>query len=171
MITIQELKELMKLMDRSSLGLLELESDQVKVRIAKAETAGQQQSPVIQQPAAASGVASAAVPAAAQVAAAAEAPLSAPAPGLPAHPPQPDPKLHTITAPLVGTFYASPDPNTKPYVQIGDRVKPGSTVCIVEAMKLFNQIEAEVGGEIAEVLVKNGQMVEFGQPLFTLRTE
>ncbi|MGG3841483.1 acetyl-CoA carboxylase biotin carboxyl carrier protein [Anoxybacillus kestanbolensis] len=79
--------------------------------------------------------------------------------------------LHTITSPMVGTFYAAPSPDAAPYVKVGDKVKKDTIVCIVEAMKLFNEIEAEVDGEIVEVLVKNGQLVEYGQPLFLVKPE
>lgn len=77
--------------------------------------------------------------------------------------------LKTINAPMVGTFYKSPSPEESPYVQIGDSVSNESTVCILEAMKLFNEIQAEVTGEIAEILVEDGQMVEYGQPLFKVK--
>lgn len=79
--------------------------------------------------------------------------------------------LHTITSPMVGTFYAAPSPYAAPYVKVGDKVKKDTIVCIVEAMKLFNEIEAEVDGEIVEVLVENGQLVEYGQPLFLVKPE
>ncbi|KAA9026252.1 acetyl-CoA carboxylase biotin carboxyl carrier protein [Niallia endozanthoxylica] len=79
--------------------------------------------------------------------------------------------LHKITSPMVGTFYESPTPDTDAYVKVGSKVSKDSIVCIVEAMKLFNEIEAEVEGEIVEVLVKNGQLVEFGQPLFLVKPE
>ena len=96
-----------------------------------------------------------AVPAAAPAPAAAEA---APQPAVPAGKP--------VTSPMVGTFYRSPSPEAKPFVQVGDTVKKGDTLCIIEAMKLLNEIEAEEDGVIKEVLVENGQPVEFGQPLF-----
>lgn len=79
--------------------------------------------------------------------------------------------LHKITSPMVGTFYASSSPEADPYVTSGSKVKENSVVCIVEAMKLFNEIEAEVKGEIVEVLAENGQLVEFGQPLFLVKAE
>jgi acetyl-CoA carboxylase biotin carboxyl carrier protein len=75
-----------------------------------------------------------------------------------------------ITSPIVGTFYAAPNPESPPYVKVGDHVGPETTVCIVEAMKVFNQIQAEVSGKIQAVLVENGQPVEFGQPLFKVDT-
>ncbi|KRG10253.1 acetyl-CoA carboxylase biotin carboxyl carrier protein [Staphylococcus sp. NAM3COL9] len=77
--------------------------------------------------------------------------------------------LLTINAPMVGTFYKSPSPEESAYVQVGDSVTNESTVCILEAMKLFNEIQAEVTGEIAEILVEDGQMVEYGQPLFKVK--
>ena len=78
---------------------------------------------------------------------------------------------HTITSPMVGTFYAAPSPESPPYVKVGDKVTEESVVCIVEAMKLMNEIEAEVKGEIVEVLVENGQLVEYGQELFLVKPE
>jgi acetyl-CoA carboxylase biotin carboxyl carrier protein len=77
--------------------------------------------------------------------------------------------LHKIVSPMVGTFYASPTPDADSYVKIGSNVTKDSIVCIVEAMKLFNEIEAEINGEIVEILAKNGQLVEYGQPLFLVK--
>ncbi|MBA2873421.1 acetyl-CoA carboxylase biotin carboxyl carrier protein [Thermaerobacillus caldiproteolyticus] len=79
--------------------------------------------------------------------------------------------LHKITSPMVGTFYTAPSPDAPPYVKVGDKVKKDTIVCIIEAMKLFNEIEAEVNGEIVEILVQNGQLVEYGQPLFLVKPE
>ncbi|MGM8214080.1 acetyl-CoA carboxylase biotin carboxyl carrier protein [Bacillaceae bacterium W0354] len=76
---------------------------------------------------------------------------------------------HEIVSPMVGTFYAAPSPEDAPYVQLGDQVDQNTVVCIVEAMKLFNEIEAEVKGEIVEILVENGELVEYGQPLFRVK--
>jgi acetyl-CoA carboxylase biotin carboxyl carrier protein len=76
---------------------------------------------------------------------------------------------HIIKSPIVGTFYAGPSPEAGPFVCAGDKVEAGQTVCIIEAMKLMNEIEADVSGEIARVLVENGQPVEYGEPLFALR--
>ncbi|OLS09162.1 acetyl-CoA carboxylase biotin carboxyl carrier protein subunit [Staphylococcus epidermidis] len=75
----------------------------------------------------------------------------------------------TINAPMVGTFYKSPSPEEGAYVQVGDKVSNDTTVCILEAMKLFNEIQAEISGEIVEILVEDGQMVEYGQPLFKVK--
>jgi acetyl-CoA carboxylase biotin carboxyl carrier protein len=78
--------------------------------------------------------------------------------------------LAIIKSPMVGTFYAAPDPDSPPYVKVGDHVGPETTVCIVEAMKVFNQIPAEVSGKVLAVLVDNGESVEYGQPLFKVDT-
>lgn len=78
---------------------------------------------------------------------------------------------HEIVSPMVGTFYSSPDPDSDPFVTVGSHVDSNSVVCIVEAMKLFNEIEAEVSGEIMEILVDNGELVEYGQPLFRVKTK
>lgn len=79
--------------------------------------------------------------------------------------------LHKITSPMVGTFYQAPSPESDPYVKVGTHIEPDTIVCIVEAMKLFNEIEADVEGEIVEVLVEDGQLVEYGQPLFLVKTK
>ena len=113
------------------------------------------------------------------------APAPAAAPALPPMPPAPahtlvaaaqpaaepadDPTIHHITSPIVGTFYRSPTANGAPYVQPGEYVKPGQTMCIVEAMKLMNEIECDVAGELLAVLVENGQPVEYGERLFSVR--
>ena len=80
-----------------------------------------------------------------------------------------DASLHKITSPMVGTYYQSSSPDSPAYVQVGDKVNADAVVCIVEAMKLFNEIEAEVSGEIVEILVEDGQLVEYGQPLFLVK--
>ncbi|MBM7569703.1 acetyl-CoA carboxylase biotin carboxyl carrier protein [Aquibacillus albus] len=77
---------------------------------------------------------------------------------------------HEIVSPMVGTFYHAPSPDKDPFVQVGDKVQADTIVCIVEAMKLFNEIEADVNGEIVEILVENGELVEYGQPLFRVKT-
>jgi acetyl-CoA carboxylase biotin carboxyl carrier protein len=77
--------------------------------------------------------------------------------------------LHVIKSPIVGTFYAAPNPEAGPFVKLGDTVEAGQTVCIIEAMKLMNEIEADISGEVVRILVENGQPVEYGEPLFALR--
>lgn len=88
-----------------------------------------------------------------------------------ASPPLPsiDPSLVEITSPMVGTFYRSPTPDEASFVEVGDRIQAGQTVCIIEAMKLMNELEAEVSGEIVDILVENSEPIEFGQPLMRVR--
>jgi acetyl-CoA carboxylase biotin carboxyl carrier protein len=97
------------------------------------------------------------------------APAVAPEPSAPTQPASPADGLHIIKSPIVGTFYAGPNPEAGPFVKVGDLVAAGQTVCIIEAMKLMNEIEAEISGEVAQVLVENGHPVEYGEPLFALR--
>ncbi|MEO1093839.1 MAG: acetyl-CoA carboxylase biotin carboxyl carrier protein [Cyanobacteria bacterium J06638_28] len=87
----------------------------------------------------------------------------------PTPPPKIDSDLVEVTSPMVGTFYRSPAPDESPFVDVGDRIQTGQTVCIIEAMKLMNELEAEVSGEIVEILVENSQPVEFGQPLMRVK--
>jgi acetyl-CoA carboxylase biotin carboxyl carrier protein len=88
---------------------------------------------------------------------------AAPPPAVPAD------DLHVIKSPIVGTFYSAPNPESGPFVKVGDTVQAGQTVCIIEAMKLMNEIEADISGEVARIMVENGQPVEYGEPLFALR--
>ncbi|MGA8043041.1 MAG: acetyl-CoA carboxylase biotin carboxyl carrier protein [Terracidiphilus sp.] len=90
-------------------------------------------------------------------------------PAPPAGATDPAETLHTVKSPIVGTFYASPSPGASPFVSPGDHVQKGQVICIVEAMKLMNEIEADASGEVVKCLVTNGQPIEFGQPLFTIR--
>ncbi len=82
-----------------------------------------------------------------------------------------DEKVVEICAPMVGTFYRAPSPDSDPYVHVGDRIKSGTVLCIIEAMKLMNELEAEISGEIIEILVENGQPIEYNQPLFLVKKE
>lgn len=100
-----------------------------------------------------------AIPAAAHIAAEAPAPIEI----------EDESEAEGINSPMVGTFYRSSSPDADPFVRVGDRVEEGTVVCILEAMKVMNEIQAEITGEIAEVLIENGEPVEFGQPLFLLR--
>jgi acetyl-CoA carboxylase biotin carboxyl carrier protein len=95
----------------------------------------------------------------------APAPAAAPAG---AAPPEAGQEGHVVKAPMVGTFYRSPSPDAKPFVEVGQAVKEGDTICIIEAMKLMNEIEADASGVVKAILVENGQPVEYGQPLFIL---
>jgi acetyl-CoA carboxylase biotin carboxyl carrier protein len=83
--------------------------------------------------------------------------------------PEPAEEKHLIKSPIVGTYYAGPNPESGPFVRVGDMVEAGQTVCIIEAMKLMNEIEADISGQVTQVLVENGQPVEYGEPLFALR--
>jgi acetyl-CoA carboxylase biotin carboxyl carrier protein len=95
-------------------------------------------------------------------------PAEAPAVAGPATPAAAAPQGHVVTSPMVGTFYRAPSPGADPFVQVGDAVKEGQTICIIEAMKLLNEIESDQAGVIKEILVENGQAVEYGQPLFVI---
>lgn len=98
------------------------------------------------------------------------APAPAPPPAKPTPPPASEPNLLEITSPMVGTFYRSPAPDEPPFVEVGVRIQPGQTVCIIEAMKLMNELEAEFAGEIVEILVQNAEPVEYGQALMLVRS-
>ncbi|RDU35167.1 acetyl-CoA carboxylase biotin carboxyl carrier protein [Neobacillus piezotolerans] len=166
MLKVQEIREIIKLIDQSSIDefVYETEGSKIKMKKHAQEVAVQQQPIQVVQ----------AVPAQAQAAPAVQATAPAPAPQAPAKPAETPVEnsqegLHKIVSPMVGTFYQSPSPDADAYVKPGSKVTPDSIVCIVEAMKLFNEIEAEVSGEIVEILVKDGQLVEYGQPLFLVK--
>jgi acetyl-CoA carboxylase biotin carboxyl carrier protein len=116
------------------------------------------------------GVAAAPAPAPMPVAAGPQAPAAAPAAAAPAPEPAtaPEEEGYLVSAPMVGTFYSSSSPGAAPYVQVGDRVSEGDTLCIIEAMKMMNQIEADVSGVIKSIRVQNGEPVEYGQTLFVI---
>lgn len=162
MLKIQELRELIKLVDQSNIDEFSFESEGSKIKMKKNKETTVQT--VVENKVQAQPVAPV-VTEAVQPAAQAQAKPAEPVAAAPAV----DENLHKIVSPMVGTFYASPSPDADVYVQKGDKVKEESVVCIVEAMKLFNEIEAEVNGEIVEVLVENGQLVEYGQPLFLVK--
>jgi acetyl-CoA carboxylase biotin carboxyl carrier protein len=145
---LRKLKTLIDLVAESGIAELEVTEGEDKVRIAKFSPA-----PPAVAPAPATVIAAPPSAAASSVA----------APTAPA-----EPAGHVVKSPMVGTFYRSPSPGASPFVEIGQTVKPGDTLCIIEAMKLLNEIEAEVGGTVKEILVDNGQPVEFGQPLFLI---
>lgn len=170
MLKIQEIRELIKLIDDSSINEFKYEQNGAKVLLRKnGASSGTVQVPQAAEPAPAPAPEKSAVPAEPQKAEAqqkAPAETESPAPAA-----EDTGNLHKITSPMVGTFYESPSPDAEPYVQKGDKVKNESVVCIVEAMKLMNEIEAEIDGEIVEVLVENGQLVEYGQDLFLVKPE
>ncbi|MGK7377747.1 acetyl-CoA carboxylase biotin carboxyl carrier protein [Planococcus sp. 1R117A] len=161
---IQEIREIIKLVDNSSIDEFSYEADGVKVKLKKNSVSTNTAVEAPAQPAPAAQPVPAPAPA---PAAKAEELISEETPEIPA---VQDENLHKILSPMVGTFYQSPSPDEAAYVQPGSKVSADQVVCIVEAMKLFNEIEAEVDGEIAEILVKDGQLVEYGQPLFLVKT-
>jgi acetyl-CoA carboxylase biotin carboxyl carrier protein len=146
---IRKIKKLIELLEESGIAEIEIKEGEEAVRISRMP-----------------------VGAAAQFAPqppAAVAPLAAaPAPVAEAPPPNPKSNEHVITAPMVGTFYACPSPGAKAFVEIGDEIKVGQVLCIIEAMKMMNQIEADKSGRIASIMARNGDPVEFGQPLFVV---
>ena len=154
---LRKLKTLIDLVAESDIAELEVTEGESKVRIVKSSAMAQ--SPmVMMQPQAIpqySAAAPAAMPAAAPAAAAA-APAAA------------EPAGHVVKSPMVGTFYRSSAPGNPPFVEVGATVKEGDTLCIIEAMKLLNEIDADKSGTITQILVENGQPVEFGQPLFVI---
>ena len=156
---LSDLKEILRILEEQDITEFELEQDGVKLRVCRSSTA----------PAAALApvVLAAAAPAVAAAPPAAT-PAAAPAPAAsPAAEPEADGTL--VRSPIVGTFYASPDPNSPAFVGVGDTVKVGQVLCIVEAMKLMNEIEAELAGVVTKVHPENGQPVQYGDPLFTIR--
>ncbi|MGW8957892.1 acetyl-CoA carboxylase biotin carboxyl carrier protein [Paenibacillus sp. NPDC055715] len=163
MFKLSEIKELIKLVDETSVHELEIENEGTRLLIRKP---GKSEIVTVQ------------------------APLAAPAYAVAPQAAIPNPQaqfdaghtsvgetkeyasnLHKIVSPMVGTFYSSSSPDTAPYVSIGSKVGEKTTVCIIEAMKLMNELEAEVKGEIVEILAENGQLVEYGQPLFLVKPE
>jgi len=159
----KELKELIDFLIEKDISEFELERGDVKVRIKRGvETAA----PVITH-----AVPMATVPMTApfaQPGTAPAAPMPQPA-STPAAPAAAEEDLHTVKSPIVGTFYEAPGPGALPFVKPGDQVAAGQVLCIIEAMKLMNEIEADASGEVVKVLVSNGQPVEYGQPLFAIR--
>jgi len=153
-IDYDEIRKLVGLLEEKNLGVFELEIEGLKVKIAR------------NAPAAAPALVAAPLPAGTpqtpEAAAAAEAHSQA-LEAAKGH--------HIITSPMVGTFYRAPDPTSAPFIDIGDTVKKGQTLCIIEAMKLMNEIEADIDGTIAEIYVDNARPVEFGQKLFAILPE
>ncbi|MDG2131939.1 MAG: acetyl-CoA carboxylase biotin carboxyl carrier protein [Phycisphaerales bacterium] len=155
MIDIRKLKELVRLMVTNDLSELDLRDEQQQVTVKRG---GNQAQPVIQQVAPA-------------VAAPAAAPVAVAPPAAAAPEPAADDGLVPIESPMVGTFYAKPNPEKPNFVSVGDSIGPDSVVCLIEAMKIFNEIKAERSGTVVKVLVENGDAVEFGQPMLLIKPE
>jgi acetyl-CoA carboxylase biotin carboxyl carrier protein len=147
---IRKVKKLIELLEESGIAEIEIKEGEESVRISRQST-GAHAVPMMPAP----------MPQ--YVAPAAAAAAHATAPAAPAAP-----DAHTVTAPMVGTFYAAPAPGAKAFVDLGTEVKAGDVLCIIEAMKMMNQIESDLTGRVTAVLVKNGEPVEFGQPLFII---
>lgn len=162
-VNMDELRELIELMRENGLAELELEREEFRVRLRR-------DSGTVESRQSADAALTAPAPA--------PAPMAAPAPAsAPSHPgaqattaASQDQDLHIIPSPIVGTFYRSASPTAEPFVKIGSNVEPDSVVCIIEAMKLMNEIQAEAVGEVVKIYVENGQPVEYGQPLFGIRS-
>ena len=155
-MNLKEIKELIEFLIEKDIAEFELERGDVKVRIRRGAPEQAPAERIISvHPAPAMPVAHAPVPGPAHVAPAVEAPRTE--------------DLYMVKSPMVGTYYESPSPGSPPFVKPGDVVEAGQVLCIVEAMKLMNDIETDVGGEIVSCLVKNGQPIEYGQELFAIR--
>lgn len=152
---LRKLKKLIDLVQESGIGEIEITEGEEKVRISRQST-GQ---PVIM----AAGMQAMPMGAAPAMPGAAPAPAAAAAP-----PAAPEPAGHTLKSPMVGTFYRAPSPGSPSFVEVGQSVQKGQTLCIIEAMKLLNEIESDVAGKVKAILVENGQPVEYGQPLFVI---
>ncbi|HVO47029.1 MAG TPA: acetyl-CoA carboxylase biotin carboxyl carrier protein [Steroidobacteraceae bacterium] len=150
---IRKIKKLIELLEESGIAEIEIKEGEEALRISRMPTGGL---------------------AAHQIAHVASLPMSAPLPGpaKAAAPEAPAPKAkaneHVITAPMVGTFYGAPSPGAKPFIEIGDEIKVGQVLCIIEAMKMMNQIEADRAGRVTSIMARSGDPVEFGQPLFVV---
>ena len=147
---IRKVKKLIELLDESGIAEIEITEGEESVRISRYSQ----------------GVAPAPYAMAAPIAAA--APAAAVPSAAPAAPVEPEEDGFEVTAPMVGTFYAASSPGAAPYVQVGDRISEGDTLCIIEAMKMMNQIEAETSGVVKSIRLQNGEPVEFGQTLIVI---
>ena len=147
---IRKVKKLIELLEESGISEIEISEGEESVRISRYPKPG-------------TVTMTQAAPAAPAQATAATAPPQATADATPA-----PMRGQQVTAPMVGTFYSGPAPGSKPFVEIGTEVKPGDTLCVIEAMKMMNQIESEFAGRVVSILVENGSPVEFGQPLFVI---
>jgi acetyl-CoA carboxylase biotin carboxyl carrier protein len=153
----KELKELIEFLIEKDIAEFELERGDVKVKIKRASEAPETRYVTMQAPAPVAVTAAPAASAASSI----EAPTAAP--------PEPAEHLHIVHSPIVGTFYEAPSPGAPPFVKVGDMLEVGQVLCIVEAMKLLNEIECDATGELVKKLVANGQPIEYGQELFALR--
>jgi acetyl-CoA carboxylase biotin carboxyl carrier protein len=147
---LRKLKKLIDLVQESGIAELEITEGEEKVKIVKGGG-------IVISPAPGVAVAPAVPP-----------PAATAAPTAPAAEPRAQQEGHVVKAPMVGTFYRSASPDAKPFIEVGQAIKEGQTICIIEAMKLMNEIEADASGTVKAILVENGQPVEYGQPLFII---
>jgi acetyl-CoA carboxylase biotin carboxyl carrier protein len=162
-MTVDEIRELIKLASETGIAELEVQRGENRVRIRRGSVAAPQEIVIASAPyQAAMPAAPVAVPPS----------VTAPAPETPKDKPEKpaDPNLVLVKSPIVGTFYEGPSPGAPPFVRPGERVQPGKVLCIIESMKLMNEIEAETAGIVESKLVMNGQPVEYGEALFAIRT-
>jgi acetyl-CoA carboxylase biotin carboxyl carrier protein len=164
-VNMDELRELVGLLRDNGLAEIELENEGFRVRLRRESAFTDSSHAAVPQPAPA------------PVPEKSAAPAPEPATSGPSHPgtqattaASKDQDLHIIPSPIVGTFYRSPSPTADPFVKIGSNVEPETVVCIIEAMKLMNEIQAEASGEVVKIYVENGQPVEYGQPLFGIQS-
>jgi acetyl-CoA carboxylase biotin carboxyl carrier protein len=153
-LDIRKVKKLIELLEESGIAEIEIKEGEEAVRISRMPTGGfmtHLQQPMMQAPVAAIA-----------------APVAAPSAAVPAAPAARHVNEHVVAAPMVGTFYASASPGAKPFVEIGTEVKEGQVLCIIEAMKMMNQIESDKTGKVTAIMATNGDPVEFGQPLFVI---
>jgi acetyl-CoA carboxylase biotin carboxyl carrier protein len=144
---LKDIKRLLEAFDKSKTNILELETEEFRIYLDKSATAAPQSAPVaVEQPA-----------------------VQTPVVQKIEAKPECEVEGELITSPMVGTFYQAPSPDSPPYVKVGDKVKKGQTLCIIEAMKIMNELEAEFDCEILEILVEDGQPVEFDTPLFRVK--
>lgn len=151
---VKEIAELIEIIERSAIEEFELERSGVRIRVRKASPNAAPVKAIINSPS--------------------ETPEEAPAgaaPALAQVPSSEETTRHIFKAPIVGTHYLAPKPDAEPFVKVGDRVTKGAVLCIIEAMKIFNQIESDVDGVITRILVENGQPVEYGEPLFEIQLD
>jgi acetyl-CoA carboxylase biotin carboxyl carrier protein len=156
---IRKIKKLIELLEESGIAEIEIKEGEEAVRISRMPV--QSSAPIYPQYPHMGGMPMSMSP---QI----EAPAKATAPAVEGPAAKPKPNEHVITAPMVGTFYASPSPGAKAFIEIGDEIKVGQVLCIIEAMKMMNQIEADKAGKVTSIMARNGDPVEFGQPLFVV---
>jgi acetyl-CoA carboxylase biotin carboxyl carrier protein len=153
-VDIRKVKKLIELLEESGISEIEISEGEESVRISRYPNPGTVSVQTLHHPPAPTPAAPALAPTNAESAQAPAAPPAA--------------RGQQVTAPMVGTFYSGPAPGAKPFVEIDSEVKPGDTLCVIEAMKMMNQIESEVAGRVVSILVENGSPVEFGQALFII---